>query len=315
MEKLAPTAADIELQFAVIIPCHNVEATLAPQLESLVAQTWSQPWGIVVVDNNSTDGTREIAENYASRGVRIVIANTGRGVAYARNSGVRETKARTFAFCDGDDIVQPGWVTAMADGLIHASIVSGPIETESLNPAWLAHSRPMPRKAGLPTFGRIGFAAGCNSGMTRETFDALGGYDEDFVGLEDIEFSLRALANGNSILYLPEALVAYRLRGDMRSLWRQGFFYGRGRPELKERAREHGLPVPASLETWKSWAWLMLHIPKLRNRAGRFQWLWVLANRLGVIRGNLTLLLSRLSPAAPNRHPEHHLRMENQCDT
>lgn len=303
MEQVAPTTENKELQFAVIIPCHNVETTLAQQLDALTSQVWSGSWGIVVVDNNSTDRTREIAERYESRGVRIVTANAGRGVAYARNAGVCVTRAETFAFCDGDDVVQAGWVTAMADALQDASIVSGPIETETLNPAWLARSRPTPTEYRLPTFGTLGFASGCNCGMTRKLFDALGGYDETFVGLEDIEFSLRAIADGDTIHFVPDALVAYRLRDDLGSVWRQGYFYGRGRPALKQRARALGLPAPSSLESWKSWAWLLLHVPGLRHRAGRYQWLWVLANRVGVLRGNITLLLDQVHRALGKPDP------------
>lgn len=285
MAALKPSSSALDLAFAVVIPSYNVVDTLAAQLDALTAQTWTQPWGIVVVDNNSTDGTRQLAERYEDRGVRVVEAYEGRGVSYARNTGVRAIRPQTVAFVDGDDVVHPGWVTAMADALTQHPITSGSLEVDTLNPPWLAGSRPMGSASGLPRFGKTGFTSGCNCGMTLAVFDDLAGFDEDFVGLEDIEFSLRATARGYAIHFVPEARIAYRYRDDLASLWRQGRFYGRGRPELKRRARELGLSAPGSVETLKSWAWLVINLPILRNRSGRFRWAWVLANRVGGIAG------------------------------
>lgn len=290
MEGLSPTADDVPLEFAVIVPAHNVEETLAAQLDALTAQRWDGLWGVVVVDNRSTDATRAIAESYRNQGVRVVMANGGKGVAYVRNEGARRIDARTFAFCDGDDVVHPGWVAAMGGALRHADIVAGRVEADTLNAPWLAKSRPLSKSGGLPTFGSIGFASGGNSGMTRAVFERTGGYDESFVGLEDIEFSLRALAEGFSITFVPDALLAYRYRERLRVVWRQGFYYGRGRPELIRRARQLGLPTPVRRETFKSWAWLAIRLPRLRTRSGRYQWTWVLANRIGVLRGNIALV-------------------------
>lgn len=286
---LPPTSDDADLDFAVIIPCHNVEATLGEQLDALTAQTWVKPWGIVVVDNGSTDGTKRLASTYETRGVRVVEANSGRGVAYARNAGVRAVKADGVAFCDGDDVVHPGWVKGMAAALATTDIASGQLETDSLNAPWLARTRPVRQDGGLPRLGSIGFASGGNCAVRRSVFDALGGFDEAYVGLEDIEFSLRALESGATIKPAPTAVLSYRLRDDLRSVWTQGLYYGRGRPSLLRRARRMGLAAPGRFEGLRSWAWLALHTPDLRSKTGRFRWVWVLANRLGVLRGSVAL--------------------------
>ena len=291
--ELRPTDADVVLDLAVIVPCFNVESTLGAQLDALTSQTWLRPWGIIVVDNASTDGTRAVAEAYRDRGVRVVSATAGQGVAYARNAGVRSSQARSVAFCDGDDVVHAGWVAAMGESLTTSPLVSGALETQTLNPAWLAHTRPMGTGVGPPAFGTIRFASGCNSGMTREVFDLMGGFDESFRGLEDIELSLRAAAEGIVVTYVPDAVVAYRLRDAVKDVWRQGVFYGRGRPELKRRARDLGLTPPGVQESLKSWAWLAAHLPGLRDRSGRYRSLWVLANRVGVLHGNLDVIRAR----------------------
>jgi glycosyltransferase involved in cell wall biosynthesis len=285
-----PTADDGEpFDLAVIIPCRNVAATLAEQLDALVAEKWDHPWGIVVVDNDSTDATAAVARRYADRGVRVVEARQGQGVAYARNAGVNAVQARAVAFCDGDDVIHPGWVRAMGSALQDHHLVSGSLETTTLNAPWLVNSRPMGRGGDLPRFGATPFASGGNCGIRRELYERLAGFDENFEGLEDIEFSLRARAAGVTATPAPGAVIAYRMRSGVRDLWRQGLFYGGSQPLLIRRARQVGLPAPSRWQGLRSWAWLVLHLAGLRNRAGRLPLLWVLACRLGVLRRSIQL--------------------------
>ncbi|MCO5321150.1 MAG: glycosyltransferase [Microthrixaceae bacterium] len=280
-----PTADPIvTLELAVVVPCHNVEHTLAEQLESLVTQRWEQPWGIIVVDNNSTDNTLEVAMAYVDRGVRVVQASAGRGVAYARNTGIRASNARAVALCDGDDVVHSGWVEAMGNAVSEHDLVSGSLETTSLNPDYLARSRPMGVSDRLNTFGSTPFASGGNCAMRVEIFEHLGGFDEHFDGLEDIEFSLRANKLGIEVVLEREAKLAYRMRPEPGDTWRQGQFYGAGRPLLIQRALELGLDAPSRWQGIRSWTWLLLKLPRARTRAGRYQLLWVLAFRLGVLK-------------------------------
>jgi glycosyltransferase involved in cell wall biosynthesis len=280
-----PAWSGSSVDLAVIVPCFNVEDTLALQLDALVGEEWSRPWGIVVVDNRSTDDTVTVARRYLERGVKVVSAHDGRGVAYVRNAGVRAVDATAVAFCDGDDVVCPGWVSAIGDALDRADLVGGQNETEALNSQELSDSRPNGRPGRLPTFGTLEFVPGGNGGMRRELFEQLGGYDDGFIGLEDIEFSLRAHAAGAVLQNAAGAVLSYRYREGFEAVWKQGYFYGRGRPALILRARELGLPSPGRLEGLRSWAWLFVHLSLLRSRGGRYKLLWVLANRIGVLRG------------------------------
>lgn len=277
-------SSDVEL--AVIVPCHNVEATLGRQLAALVEQDWHGSWIIVVVDNGSSDETSTVAKRFADRGVHVLRADDGRGVAYARNAGARAVRARSVAFCDGDDVVHPGWVSALGEALRDHELVVGTVESSSLNPPWLAASRPMAPAGELPRFGTLPFARGNACGMRRSLLlETLGGFDESFVGLEDIELSLRAHHAGVTPVLVPEAVVAYRFRDSLVEVWRQGTYYGRGRPALVRTMAELGLPVPSLLSGLRSWLWLLWRLPGLRTRSGRYLWVWVLANRIGVLRG------------------------------
>ncbi len=277
------------LDLVVVVPCRNEGATLADQLDVLCAERWERPWGIVVVDDGSSDDTESVARSFADRGVRVVATSGdeqgGRGVGHARAVGAAAASARSVVFCDGDDLIWAGWVGAMGDALVRHELVSGRLETRTLNPEWLAEARPLSTTDGLPRFGAVPFASGATFGVRMALFRELGGFDESFVGLEDIELCLRARARGIVPVVASGALVAYRLRPDFRAIWRQGVFYGRGRPELIRRAGALGLPAPSRFEGLRSWAWLAVHLPGLRDRTGRRRWTWVLANRVGVLRG------------------------------
>lgn len=275
------------LDLAVIIPCHNEAETLPAQLDSLQAQDWDGSWEIVVVDNRSTDHTVAVAQRYAAGPVpvRVVQATERAGVAYARNRGVRETDARSVAFCDGDDVVHPGWTAAMGNALRTESLVTGTLDGDRLNEPWLARTRPMGSSETLPRFGRVPFARGNNTGMHRSVWAELDGYDEDFEGLEDIEFSVRAAGAGYQPALVPDARVAYRFRSGLRATWRQGVYYGLGQPCISARAAELGLDGPGRFRGLKSWAWLAVRLPTVATRAGRHAWVFTLAVRCGVLRG------------------------------
>jgi glycosyltransferase involved in cell wall biosynthesis len=277
----------MSLDLSVIIPCHNEAETLPAQLDSLVAQEWDGDWEIIVVDNQSTDLTAAVARRYqgARVPVRLISAVDRAGIAYARNSGVRQSDARSIAFCDGDDVVFPGWTAAIGDALQDQPLVTGTLDDEQLNETWLTKTRPMGSRDSLPCFGQVPFARGNNTAMHRSLWEKLDGYDEDFDGLEDIEFSVRAAGAGYSPTLIPAARVAYRFRSGLRATWRQGIYYGQGRPWIAQLAEEFGLAGPGRFDGLRSWGWLVARLPTLATRAGRHAWVFTLAVRCGVVRG------------------------------
>src|SRR5437762_12728182 len=89
---------------SVILPAFNRGAYIAGALESVMAQTWTR-WELIVVDDGSTDETAAVARQYADahRGV-IVLTQDNRGVAAARNTGIRRARGSYIAFIDSDDL-------------------------------------------------------------------------------------------------------------------------------------------------------------------------------------------------------------------
>jgi glycosyltransferase involved in cell wall biosynthesis len=104
---------------SIIVPARNEEASLAACLESLVAQT-GVAFEIIVVDDHSTDRTREIASRFSERGVRVIEADslpsewTGKNNALI--TGSRVARGEWLLFTDADTVHLPGsLVRALAE--------------------------------------------------------------------------------------------------------------------------------------------------------------------------------------------------------
>jgi glycosyltransferase involved in cell wall biosynthesis len=97
------------MKLAFVIPAYNEEALIGKCVESALAEVKrsGRDCEVVVVNNNSTDRTREIAASYA--GARVV-DETQKGLVSARDGGFKATTAELVANIDGDTIVPPGWL-------------------------------------------------------------------------------------------------------------------------------------------------------------------------------------------------------------
>ena len=278
------------MDLSVVIPAYNAAETLAEQLDALVGQEWDGAWEIVVVDNRSTDGTVALVESYAARHprVRTVPASERAGRSYARRVGIEYAAADAVAFCDADDIVGPRWVAAMGDALREHRVVTGPLESDRLNPAWLVETRGRMDTTSCRTwFDLFPVVASGDLGVRKDVFAEVGDFDERFATAEDHELSLRLWQHGIPIDFEPDALVHYRYRSSARALWEQGNAYGEMRPRLRRAVADAGLVPPSRFAGWRSWAWLVVHSPELGRENGRARWLWVAGNRVGQLRGSL----------------------------
>ena len=285
------------MDISVVIPARNEELRLGAQLDGLLTQQFEGDWEIIVVDNGSTDGTAALVNRYALDNPRLrVIEARGRAdQSFAANTGVAATSADAVIFCDGDDVVMPGWLEAMARGLEQHEVVTGPNELDRLNPPWLADSRGRTGDEGFASFaGIFPLVQGNNYGVRREVWAKVGPLKEGYFPVADQEFSLRCWLHGVDVGFASEARVHYRYRSTARQLWCQGWAYGSHRPMIAGLLRENGKPGPPPFAGWKSWVMLIVRIPTMVTRGGRARWLWIAGNRLGQVAGSIkyrTLML------------------------
>src|SRR5207249_4997559 len=103
-------------QVSVIMSTYNRGELLDDAVRSVLAQRVDStpPFELIVVDNNSTDTTREIIERFAAADRRVRhLFEPQQGLSFARNAGIREARAPLIAFIDDDVRAEPDWVAAI----------------------------------------------------------------------------------------------------------------------------------------------------------------------------------------------------------
>jgi glucosyl-dolichyl phosphate glucuronosyltransferase len=103
--------------FSIIVPTFNRSAVSSLAVKSLLAQEANFAYEVIVVDNNSTDDTRERIQRlceHAPEKLRYLFEKK-QGVSVARNAGITAARGDIIAFIDDDAIAQPGWLNALAE--------------------------------------------------------------------------------------------------------------------------------------------------------------------------------------------------------
>ncbi len=195
---------------SVVIPTHNGAATLAACLESLQASSLP-PDEIVVVDDASSDGSAEIAQQLQCRVVRL---DENIGAARAKNRGAAAATGDILFFTDDDVLVSRDALMHLVEnfddariagvvGLLGSQIPFDDFPSNYKN-LWMRFTyAKLPRE-------RIGLFYTSVAAMRREVFLQLGGFDENYRGAsiaEDTEFGQRAWAAGH-LICLDDRVVA-----------------------------------------------------------------------------------------------------------
>lgn len=98
----------MNIETSIITPIYNAELYLEETLNSILFQTYNN-WEAILINDNSTDSSLEIAKKFAQLDSRFKIINKSAsgGAAKARNSGIEMAQGRFIAFLDSDDIWLP----------------------------------------------------------------------------------------------------------------------------------------------------------------------------------------------------------------
>jgi len=230
----------------VIVPCRNEERHLAACLDSVLATAYPHDrLEILVVDGQSLDGTRAIAEQYAHRPDPkvpvIVLSNPARTAPAAMNIGIRHARGDVIARLDAHALYPRDYLPRLVEALENtgADNVGGVLETLP------ASDRPVARAIAAACshpFGvgnsrfRIGSATnqwvdtvafGC---WRRQLFSWLGMFDEELVRNQDDELNHRLIAKGGKILLVANVTAQYFARETFAQVERMFFQYGFYKP-------------------------------------------------------------------------------------
>ena len=292
------------MRFTIVVPTYNRAAQLAVALTSLVKAVRNAPGPceILVVDNNSTDCTRDVIDGFGDS-VSYVFESR-QGLSHARNAGIGavptalRTPEHVIAFTDDDVEVADDWLLILGrEFLAHddVSCVGGrvlPRWQTTRPPGWLsaAHWAPLALqdhgdKQRVFDGREPRCLVGANVAFRTDVFERIGMFSpevqrvRDSIGsTEDHELLVRLYAAGGRALYVPELIVwsdisPDRLTRRYHRRWHQGHgrFHAKMRLPEMERSRARVLDVPAHLfraALLDAAAWFSLTLA--RDAAGAF---------------------------------------------
>lgn len=187
---------------SIIIPNYNKSAFVRRALDSVLAQT-SPDWEAICVDDGSTDGSIEILQEYAAKDGRInvIILPENRGGNYARNRGAAESKGEYLIFLDSDDWLASDCVEGRVAEFSKPDNASYDMLVFPMQRMGNGHPAGISRYCD-PRDALLGFLRHTLPWQTmmpiwrREAFERIGGFNEEFRGLQDVELYARALLKG-----------------------------------------------------------------------------------------------------------------------
>ena len=176
---------------SVVIPAFNEERYLPATLESFrrAEAFLGEPIEIIVANNMSTDNTVAVAQEMGARVVDI----EKKSISAVRNGGAAAATGKYLAFCDADDQVSENMLSEIKAALDSGQFVGGgvgnvQVDRRSLG-TYLSYRLPF----------RLAAWSGVSMAMfytTREIFDAIGGFDEEKLTVEDYDFGRRLKQEG-----------------------------------------------------------------------------------------------------------------------
>ena len=196
--------------YSVIVPAYQAVDSLGLCLDALNAQTVARDlYEVIVVDDGSTDGTGEIAQQAGAR----VITQRNAGPAAARNAGAAAGRGDLLLFTDADCAPVPGWIAALAVPFADERVAGAKgtylTSQRALVPRFtqLEYEDRYDRMTGVES---IDFVDTYSAAYRRDIFLANAGFDPAFRFDEDQEFSFRLTEKGYRLVFAPAAQVYHR---------------------------------------------------------------------------------------------------------
>lgn len=191
---------------SVIIPCYNSGKTISRAIESILMQTWESIELIIVNDGSTDKSTINLLNFFSANPIINVYSQDNRGLATARNNGIRISNGYFILPLDSDDWLDPNAIKIMVEiysSSIPNSIVFSDIKLEGnrmrikttfSNPFEQLFSNQLPYCMLFP----------------KEVLVNNGGYDEDLLhGLEDWDLNIRLLINKFNFVKVNKPVFHY----------------------------------------------------------------------------------------------------------
>ncbi|MBT8862704.1 glycosyltransferase family 2 protein [Lactobacillus delbrueckii subsp. bulgaricus] len=209
---------------SVIIPVHNAEDYLQDCLLALIGQKNSVSVEYILVNNGSTDNSKQICQEFANKYSQFkLISLDSAGVSNARNIGLKYASGTYIMFCDSDDIPSPYWVSYLYDAITKNKVDMGvcryirfrsvsAIKQDALplNNAILVDDLNDQIKNVLTDPMYAGYV--WNKIFKKKNIDKFNiRFDKRYSLLEDQSFVIEYLLHSDSTIYLDAKLYFYRI--------------------------------------------------------------------------------------------------------
>lgn len=235
----------MSLKISVYVPCYNAERTIGACLASLIAQR-RKPDEILLVDDGSTDRSLDIAKRFP--GVKIIQHAVNKGLATARNSGIRFSKGDLVASIDSDCAADPMWLQILEAEMERDPELTGAAgavnesERDTIPDRWRTFH--MAQHYGQNVVENPRFLFGANTIFRREALQVAGPYPASLrTNGEDLEICKRTYMRvpNAKLRYMPKAFVHHLRKDTFRSIantyWRYQTYVSWARPEPRKLGR------------------------------------------------------------------------------
>lgn len=220
---------------SVVVPTFNREKLLKNLLDSLHNQSYPvDKLEIIIVDDGSKDGTRQMAEEYqkgSNRNLKYFFQQN-KGPAAARNTGIRNSRGSFIVFIDDDCVASSNWLEEMIGGFDDFNVagVGGRIKTiatKSIISEYCSYIGVMEKP--IMQADTVKYLVGANSSFRKEHLNAAGWFNEAIpLGGEDLDISFRLEQAGYKLKFNPEAVIYHLHRQTLKELLATFFKYGKG---------------------------------------------------------------------------------------
>jgi glycosyltransferase involved in cell wall biosynthesis len=207
-----PQAAPV---VSIVLPTYERGPLIGRSIRSVLGQTYTD-FELIVVDDGSTDATAEEVARFGDPRIRYIRLDQNRGAAAARNVGIRQALGRFIAFQDSDDEWLPAKLALHMDAFARCGPDVGVVysDMQRIRRDGESHHHRSPDVApGVLIDPRTRFYQVCRLGIQstvirRDCLTAVGGFNEDFPALEDLELFIR-LSRRCRFHHLETPLVLY----------------------------------------------------------------------------------------------------------
>ena len=195
-------------KISIVIPAYNEEGFISSCLDALTKQTTSGKFEVIVVNNNSTDNTLKIVNEYIKKLNLVIINEKRKGRSPTRLAGFKQASGQIILSTDADTHVPIEWVEkimATFDNDTSVSAITGTCKI--IDCFWLKNSifnffQPLSMRIYRLFFGHY-WLSGFNFAIRRDAYTKSGGFDPNLNGLEDIDLSFKVSKVGK-IRFLPD---------------------------------------------------------------------------------------------------------------